>query len=327
MSSLSLKYAEYAGWPDALWIEAERLTLMLVPQVGGRVMGLHWYNYPIYWVNPSLGGKPIDVALITPPATAKADLGFLLWGGSKTWLAPQDRWHSGLPFLDLDSGAYRLNVLEEVDTQVSVVMTSPICRETGVQLTRTISLGTEVDCWQVTHQMTNCSDRSTTWGLWSNVMVRRPATVFLPTRDSSQFPDGVKTFESEGDSIQARSQVMTWQDSQVAIRCDRPIKFKFGVDSELGQLLAVYPLPDGQFLGHVKQFNTFHPESYGHGCVIEVFNAVEYPYLELEIHDSVHTLAPGESRTFVETNRLVTLNAMPTTTTDINAVVMLGELC
>ncbi|MEO0489019.1 MAG: hypothetical protein AAFZ49_05600, partial [Cyanobacteria bacterium J06659_2] len=158
MSSLSLKYAEYAGWPDALWIEAERLTLMLVPQVGGRVMGLHWYNYPIYWVNPSLGGKPIDVALITPPATAKADLGFLLWGGGKTWLAPQDRWHSGLPFLDLDSGAYRLNVLEEADTQVSVVMTSPICRETGVQLTRTISLGTEVDCWQVTHQMTNCSD-------------------------------------------------------------------------------------------------------------------------------------------------------------------------
>ena len=33
-------------------------------------------------------------------------LGFVLWGGDKTWLAPQDRWTDGDPFLDLDSGAY-----------------------------------------------------------------------------------------------------------------------------------------------------------------------------------------------------------------------------
>ena len=59
-------------------------------------------------------------------------------------------------------------------------------------------------------------------------MVRRPARVLLPKRNDSVFPDGVKTFANEGDSVDVRSQVLTQLGNTVAIDCIEPLKFKLG---------------------------------------------------------------------------------------------------
>jgi hypothetical protein len=93
-------------------------------------MGVRWRGRDLYWVNDELADHPINVAAIAHPATAKQELGFKLWGGNKTWLAPQDRWTAGLPFFDLDSGAYQVTV--EAASPTTVHMQSPICRETGI---------------------------------------------------------------------------------------------------------------------------------------------------------------------------------------------------
>ena len=317
---ISLKEADYAGWRNALWIEHGALTLVLVPQVGGRIMGLRWQDHDLYWVNQTLAGKPIDINAYQHPSLDKGALGFLLWGGDKTWLAPQEGWTGGLPFLDLDSGPYALKVTEASTFQVSIQMTSPICRETEVRIVRTVQLNATDDCWSVIHRIENCSDRILEWGSWGVNMVRRPATVFLPVRSHSPFPEGVKTFETEGDSVAAKPQVISHLEDIIAVSCVDPIKFKYGVDSSKGCILAVLPVDEGRFLGYLKRFPTFHPEPYGHGCVAEVFNASAYPYLELETHGPVKTLKPGESFELTETDQIVELAAMPVTVTDVKAI-------
>ncbi|MEL7315513.1 MAG: hypothetical protein AAFN08_11210 [Cyanobacteria bacterium J06559_3] len=325
MSSLHLKQAEFAGWPQALWVESDRLTLVLVPQVGGRIMGLRWGQQDLFWVNDALAGKPVDVQTLQNPTLDKVAWGFLLWGGNKTWLAPQERWTQGLPFVDLDSGAYAVEVLEATTNQVKLVLTSPICRETNIQVTRTITVNPA--CWRITHQLENRGDRSANWGIWSNSMVRRPAQVFLPLGPTSAFEYGVKTFVNEGNSVAARSRVVAHPQDMAVIQCQVPLKFKFGVDSDQGTVLTVTPLEGGQYLGWLSQFATFPDEPYGHGCTAEVFNAVDYDYLEVEIHSPVRSLAPGETFAFTENNRLVTLDALPAVVDDFQALQLLGGLC
>jgi hypothetical protein len=76
-----------------------------VPQVGGRMMGLRWHDEELAFVNGDLAGRVDDVAAIEDVRSAKWEQGFVLWGGDKTWLAPQDDWTDAVPFIDLDSGA------------------------------------------------------------------------------------------------------------------------------------------------------------------------------------------------------------------------------
>lgn len=325
MSSLRLKQAKFAGWPQALWVESDRLTLVFVPQVGGRIMGLRWCQQDVFWVNEALAGKAVDVQTLDNPTMDKVDLGFLLWGGNKTWLAPQDRWQQDLPFLDLDSGAYKIEVLEETSHQVSIALTSSLCRESGIQITRTVTINPA--CWSITHRLANRGDQPVSWGIWSNSMVRRPAQVFLPLGQASAFTQGVKTFVNEGDSVAARSRVVSRYNDMAVIECQVPLKLKFGVDSDQGTVLTVMPLAQDQYLGWISQFPTFPGETYGHDCTAEVFNTVAYDYWEIEVHSPVRSLAPGAAFTFTENNRLVTLDALPTSVSDVNALPLLGELC
>lgn len=305
---VSIKYADYAGWPRALWLQRGHLSLILTPQVGGRVMGVQWRSQDLYWVNGELAGSPVNVAEIEQPAIAKKALGFLLWGGNKTWLAPQDDWSESLPFLDLDSGIYQASVETVSDQTVRIVMDSPICRETGAQLRRTVELGDADRDWVITHRLENRGDDVIRWGLWSNSMVQRPATVFLPIGNQSRFPDGVKTFTNEGSAMAVRDSVVHWLEDAVAIQCTEPVKFKFGVDAPLGAILSILSTPQGK-LGYLKQFSITPSATYGHGCVAEVFNASAYPYFEIEVHGPVQSLAPGKSCELIVHHRLLELES------------------
>lgn len=325
MCSLRLKRADFAGWPDALWITAAPLTLVLVPQVGGRIMGLQWKTQDVFWVNPELAGQPLAVSRLSEPGVDKQALGFLLWGGNKTWLAPQEQWLNALPFIDLDSGPYTVTGITESPSQVVVTLRSPVCRESGMQITRQLTV--EATGWHLNHTLANCGDRPASWGIWSNSMVCRPAQVWLPLGETSQFQGGVKTFVQEGDSLAARSHVVEQQAAMAIVHCEAPRKFKFGVDSDQGRVLTVMPLESGAYLGWLTEFEVRATEPYGHGCTAEVFNAAAYDYLEVEIHSPVRSLAPGETLTFTEVNRLGRLRDLPATSSDVAALLPTGEFC
>lgn len=290
--SIQINQGNYKGW-DAYWIVHGSLTLILVPQVGGRIMGMQWHGQELAFINADLEGHVKHIATAQNVLACKRDLGFLLWGGDKTWLAPQEAWSDELPFLDLDSGAYKIEIERPNPDGATLRMTSPICRETGVQISRTVNVKAGEAGWTVLHRLHNRSDREVRWAPWDVSMVRRPARVYLPRRQDSRYRNGVKTFDNEGESTTVRDAVVSDLGDLAAIRCVEPRKFKFGVDADLGSILAIVDVEDFGLVGYRKNVPTFHSQLYGHGCVAEVFNSSDYPYFEMELHGPVVNLKPA----------------------------------
>ena len=320
MSSITLGQAPYAGWKDAFWLQRPPLALICVPQVGGRIMGVRWGDRDLYWVNEALAGSAIDTAAMTDPVRAKTELGFKLWGGNKTWLAPQDRWSAGLPFVDLDSGSYKLAVIQSSSDLAVVEMRSRTCRETGIQVIRRLTLSNARPGWRLTHRLENQGRQTVRWAPWSNTMVPRPVRVFLPTRSDSAFPQGVKTFDAEGDAKTARPEVVSRLGDLAVVECCEPMKFKYGVDSDRGSLLAIFLSKDPPYIGLRQTFPTFPPKTYGHGCSVEVFNASDFDYLELETHGAVCQLSPGDSIEFTEIHQAIEMSQIPQTAEAVNQI-------
>src|SRR5262245_3701284 len=120
-------------------------------------MGIRWRGHDLSFTQPELEGQVVDVAAVEDLSAKKREMGFPLWGGDKTWLAPQTRWTEGAPFLDLNSGAYELAIEQAGPDLARARMTSRVCRETGVQITRTVTMKAGETAWTVDHCLTNGS--------------------------------------------------------------------------------------------------------------------------------------------------------------------------
>lgn len=291
---VTLKQGQHKGW-DAWHLQGGPLELVLVPQVGGRIMGMIWRGHDLCFTQPEREGHGEDVSRVRDVRAKKRQMGFPLWGGDKTWLAPQTRWTDGVPFLDLDSGPYHLRV-EQAGPEAAVVrMTSQVCRETGVQITRTVMVPSGTNEWIVTHQLRNTSSLEVHWGVWDVNMVLKPGNVYLPRGVASRYPQGVKTFAEEGESAQVRDTVVGELGNLAVITCRESKAFKFGVDAQEGWMLCVLDMAGLGLVGYRKQVRVYADQPYGHGCIAEVYNSDRYPYFEMEIHGPVIRLKPGES--------------------------------
>ena len=299
-ATIQVEEGRYLDWP-ALWLRGPELSLALVPKVGGRIMAVEWRGQQLAFANPDLAGRIEDVASIVDVRKRKRELGLVLWGGDKTWLAPQSRWTDDAPFLDLDSGAYAVSVEPAPAGSVDVRLTSPVCRESGVQIERRIRIEPGESGWRCTHVLRNCSPDTVTWAPWIVAMFRRPAQVYLPTRADSAYPDGVKTYPEEGESIALRPDVVKHAGDGVRVDCSGERRFKFGTDAAVGSALAVIDVPGHGRVAIRKSVPTWPQRPYAHGCVAEVFNSEEYPYFELEMHGPLIDLAPGDQFSLEET--------------------------
>ncbi len=315
---VSLRRGRYKGW-DSWHLSSGPLELVLVPQVGGRIMGLRWHDHDLFFTDPALEGRVDDLEDIDDLAATKRERGFRLWGGDKTWLAPQDRWTEAVPFLDLDSGPYDLAVEDESAECVRVGMTSRRCRETGVQISRTVEVQAERPGWTVTHSLLNASSDEVEWAPWDVAMLLRPGRVYLPRGSSSSYRDGVKTFESEGDSVSVRPRMVTELGELAVIDCTGEVEFKFGVDASEGWMLGISETPAG-LVGYLKSVPVFRGRPYGHGCLSEVYNSHRFPYFEMEVHGPVTRLQPGERFELVESQRLFDVAAWPTSEAQVRAL-------
>lgn len=267
------------------------IELVIVPEIGGRIMGYGYIGNNILYQNPEFfhvkpdlnvddGGKLKELRLKT---------GYLLYGGEKTWIAPQEEWE-GPPYMDLDNGSYSITIEEHING-VSIKLTSPICRETKLRIIRKIEFpvtGSKVD---ITQFFENLGEIALKKGLWQVTMLKRPGRVILPCSGNSSFINGVKIFESD-DYEPAAFDI---ENGEAVVTCENYSVFKVGTDVNKGYAdTMVSDASEASMCIFHEEF-MINEGPYGHGCVIEVFNSHLYPYFEVEIHSPLVVLEPKSS--------------------------------
>jgi hypothetical protein len=202
--------ADFRGWP-ACYLENEFITLVAVPDIGGRVMAYDLGPYPFLFVDPDLAGK------LFSPEENMGDGSLAAWknyGGDKTWPAPQgwetdEQWH-GPPDPVLDTGRYKLSALEGDGGSALVRMDSPPDPRTGLQITRQCSIRPGSSRVQLVLSFRNIKEQPIRWSIWDVVQLRaeRPlpgggwtydpaCTVTTPLNPDSRFSKGFNVMFGE----------------------------------------------------------------------------------------------------------------------------------
>ena len=296
--SVKVENVDLWGW-RALRLSTPRVSLAVAPEVGGRIVSLKLDSVEVLFSMQELRGRRVDLSRTTDVRWKKRNLGWLNYGGYKTWLAPQESWTYGIPFLDLDSGSYDVEVEESSEGAV-VRLTSPVCRETGMKLTREISLlgNGRVNIEQ---GMINQSNQVASWGLWDVTQVRGPGMAVLPVADSSRFQGGLKAYAGEGRSPKVLDQFVKLSEGLANVTCQEVEPFKYGTDSMEGWILGLLDVREQNWLAFLKLYDPVPHATYPHETTAEVYDSGSYPYFELEVHSPQMTLMPGDVYSYAET--------------------------
>lgn len=283
------------GWPS-LRIAAGPAELVFVPVLGGRLMGIRLDGEELLWVNPELAGRTPDLDNL--PAA------FPLWGGEKTWIAPQSDWPENVPSPDLDSGAY---AVEQRDGRL--VLTSAICRRTGLQIVRTFDVGSD-GSWTTRHTIRNRGERTTFAGPWTVMMINRDTRFFIPG-------EGEPVYMYYRPGYDGRLETLTQVD------CYDTTVFKTGHRLAEGWFAAFLPRADGR-AAMIAQYGSPTPNGgrWAHGHPAEVYNSAQYPYCEMELHGPGRDLAPGEELSWDMRTKVAAVDAMPATEAAVRRAVL-----
>ncbi len=151
----------FEGW-QAKIISNPWVKLVIVPQLGGRVMQVMFDGHAYLFVNPKYKGQYF------PPAGSQEKGRWFNYGGDKIWPLPegtQDDHHWPGPVSDvLDDGEYRFQVLSE-GLRCTIRLEGPPDERTGLQYSREITLGADSPEIKSHSMMTNSSHRQIEWSL------------------------------------------------------------------------------------------------------------------------------------------------------------------
>jgi hypothetical protein len=286
---VKISIEKYLGF-EAYIFSNDRLELIVVPEIGGRIMSYGPIGTNILFVNKALEGiKPKhDTENVEDLFKLRVETGYMLYGGEKTWIAPQDDWN-GPPYMELDHGSYSIELVE-LETGLNIVMKSPICRETRLKITRSIFMPSKGTRIEIKQAFENCGSTELYKGLWQVTMLNKPGRVAFKCEGPSDYVDGVKIFE--GDEYEKER--LQLAGGRAIVSCEDDNMFKVGTDVNLGYLdvVVIDESKDSELIFHEEY--EIVPGPFGHGCSVEVFNSKEYPYFEVELHSPLVRLAPGE---------------------------------
>ncbi|MBF0385945.1 MAG: hypothetical protein HQL27_08760 [Candidatus Omnitrophica bacterium] len=278
---MPIKKTNIYGW-KGLSLSSRGLSLGIIPDVGGRIISLKYKGEELFYVDKDLMGLVFDLGCIDFIALKKK-LGFLLWGGDKTWVAPEKEWQLNIPPLDLDAGKYEATV-----GQGKIILTSPICRETGLRIIREVSL--EHDGKVFLNQVfVNCSEQPITKGIWNVTQVLKPCDCFLAAAQKD-----VRSYHLEDKSLPSNEIIPVYSRGWSKIPCRDNTLFKFGAKSNVG-LVAVSRKSKFGYACLIKSFPVFPAREYPHDSTVEVFNSDCHNYFEIETHSPLITIPAGKS--------------------------------
>ncbi len=290
--TVKLTQEDIYGWPGYRMSVGD-ISLGITPQIGGRIISLTHKDEELFFAQDEHKGEIYNFENVADLKSEKKRLGFRLWGGDKTWVSPQGTWWEKIPPLEIDAGQYTFTKVEELPTSVTLEMTSLVCRETNLQVTRCIQLRDD-ESIHLKQTFCNHANEDVRLGIWNVTQMLRPFNVYFPTNKSK-----IRAYKDEGLIEDAEAKI-TENNNWVKICCDDNTHFKFGGALDFGVSVALrnYHLDVRQesveTLAFVKLFDIDYGASYAHDAVAEVYNSPKYNYLELEVHAPFYVLKKGE---------------------------------
>jgi hypothetical protein len=263
-----------------LRIKNKYLELTLLPGIGGRLWDVTFQGRSLLFQNPDLAGHPIDGTNLAGLPTRSPQFGFPLWGGEKTWIAPDTSWTDGAPFPVLDSGTYHVVSCNGYHVE----MTSAICPTSHLSVTRRISLKS-AHSWTIEHSVTNHGHSSRVRGIWSVMMMSVPAKIGVAMKTPSFHP----VFGN------ANPLVSIGPDCVIA-DCSSYQEFKVGLPNPEGETFFSFGKDGPWMMCTVPKPK--QADSYAHQHPFEVFNSGDYNYCEAEWHSPQTNLLPAETLRF-----------------------------
>jgi len=275
----------HAGWSAWIWA-GEHLRLVVVPEVGGRLLSLHAFGHEVLFGPLGPTGSVYRVTEDAATAAAKLVHGFRLWGGDKTWVAPQrgvHGWVADIPPLALDSGRYLPRFSGD-----EVTMTSALCPETGLVVERSIApCGPSTFLTQEVFQ--NPGRQPVERGIWNVTQLRRPWTFRFDLADDDH---RFRPYPEEGDSVAVFSKVTSSSAGTAEVQCLGPSHFKVGARLARGWVEGRHRLHDGSTLIMERRFHVTSGV-YAHDAHVEIYNSADHGYCELEVHAPFLAVPPG----------------------------------
>ncbi|MGF7049635.1 hypothetical protein J2T13_004156 [Paenibacillus sp. DS2015] len=278
---MNIEEGECLGFRSIL-IDNGRVQLEVLPEIGGRVMSFGFPGQNILFVNPQMRNVRASYEALSPALiqAEREKQGLMLYGGEKIWLAPQDDWGQA-PYVDLDHGVYNDHVTQGSD-QIEVVLESPICRETGLQITKTITILEEQASVHFSLRLSNHGTSLVHKGIWQVTQLNRPAEVRIAANDAN---------ELYYSSYYGNAFVHT-EPGGLCNRVNHGERYKVGVHSDKGEVTI--QMAGIQFHQHFPVYKELYP----HAFMFEVFNSDKHPYFEAEIHSPLMSIEPQSSATF-----------------------------
>lgn len=255
------------------------LELVLLPGLGGRLWDIRYDAVSLVFNNPDIAGRDVDLAQLNQLPSRSPQFCFPLWGGEKTWVAPDRNWPQGAPHKALDSGPYSYRALSEN----SVEMRSAICPDSHLQITRQVSLIDEAS-WTLRHQITNRGARASFAGIWAVLMLNHPTNIGLMA--ASDRP-ATSIFGKADGMIEKTGTFLT-------AKCTRRQEFKIGDDNPNGRVFLNYTAPNAAIWLCVETPSPLSDTDFAHQHNFEIFNSGDYDYCEAEWHSPAQELEPGE---------------------------------
>lgn len=288
---LEVNDISYDGY-YAYQLRNEEISLIVLPEVGGRIVSYNVFGHEFLYTLPELKGREYNLAGIVDIKSYRRDLDYVPAGGYKTWLSPQSKW-GWPPYLDLAIGDYYVEY-EVGEEELKFKLTSPHCRETGMRLSRTISLRADENKVKIKQGMKNDSAETREYGLWDVTQLKGRGKIIFPLQSredliflrDSELGSEVEIEEVAGELI-------------AVVDCLGEREFKLGTSFSAGWVLTVVEKEEEK-LGYLKEFPVFTDSNFGHDCAVEAFDTSDYNYFEVEVHGPVKELEMGEESSFVE---------------------------
>lgn len=280
---MNISSAVVCGWPGFVMSRGD-IALGLVPDIGGRIMSLQFRGQELFY--PSVGPKGEFPVLpqgdIPDLAEFKRSFGFQIFGGDKTWVAPESEWLEKIPPLDLDAGRYTFEQKKD-----GCVMTSPVCRETGLQVVRQVGFLEGGDIALI-ETLRNKTDHPVTRSIWNVTQVARPFDVFIPAE-----VEAIRSYHYDDTTLPDPRFVPFEKDGWTVVPCRNDVCFKFGGLIREGRTAVIKETPQGMVV-FARVFDISRDKPYAHRSMVEVFNSSRYPYGEVEVHGALTAIPAGD---------------------------------